>query len=203
MSLKFMLASGNPHKAEEFSELFDSDVLTVSAAPDKMEVVEDGESYAENALKKAQAYYQKYKVPVMADDSGLNVEALPDELGIYSARFGGTGLSDRERAELLLQKLQDLPKEKRLAYFTCYLCFYLSEDEVYFFEGRLKGRIGDQLSGEKGFGYDPVFIPEGLERNSELKSLAQVPEWKAIHSHRASAVAQALRFFKERNGQRS
>lgn len=203
MAFEFMLASGNSHKAKEFSELFDPDVITVASAPDKVEVVENGESYAENALKKAQSYYQKYKVPVMADDSGLNVEALPDELGIHSARFGGAGLNDRQRAELLLEKLQELPKEKRLAHFTCYLCFYLSKDEVYFFEGRLKGRIAERLTGEEGFGYDPVFIPEGLERNSEFKSLAEVPEWKADHSHRASAVAQALRFFKERNGQRS
>lgn len=202
MILEFLLASGNAHKAQEFSGLFDPEVVRISPAPEKIDVTEDGESYAENALKKAKAYFEKFKKPVMADDSGLNVEALPDELGIYSARFGGEGLTDRERAELLLEKLADLEPEKRQAFFTCYLCFYFSEDEVYFFEGRLKGRIATELCGEQGFGYDPVFIPEALERNDQLKVLAQVPDWKALHSHRASAVAQAGRFFKERNGQR-
>jgi XTP/dITP diphosphohydrolase len=203
MKLEFMLASGNAHKAQEFSELFDPNLLSVVPAPEKVEVVEDGESYAENALKKAQGYFEKYKVPVMSDDSGLNVEALPDELGIHSARFGGPDLSDQGRAQLLLEKLEGLPEAKRRAYFTCYLCFYLSKNEVYFFEGRLKGRIADQLTGGGGFGYDPVFVPEGLERKLESKSLAEVPEWKGVHSHRASAVSQATRFFKERNGQRS
>lgn len=202
MSLELILASGNSHKAEEFAELFDSNVVSVSAAPEKVEVIEDGESYAENALKKAQGYFEKFKKPVMADDSGLNVEALPDDLGIFSARFGGEGLSDRERAELLLEKMQDISREKRLAYFTCYLCFYLSSDEVYFFEGRLKGRIAEEYKGDQGFGYDPIFIPEGLERHHDTSTLAQVPDWKSSHSHRASAVSQAERFFKERNGQR-
>lgn len=201
MSFEFMLASGNSHKAQEFSDLFDPLVLTISPAPEKIEIDEDGESYAENALKKAQGYYKKYRRPVMADDSGLNVEALPDELGIHSARFGGAELSDQQRAQLLLEKLQGLGEEKRQAYFSCYLCFYLSKEEVFFFEGRLRGRIANELTGEGGFGYDPVFIPEPFERKSELKSLAQVPDWKALHSHRANAVNEAIRFFKERNGQ--
>lgn len=196
MSLKLYLASGNQHKAEEFAELFDADVLSVLAAPEKVEVVEDGLTYRENAFKKAQAYYDKFKMPVVSDDSGLNVEALPEDLGIHTARFGGEGLSASERNELLIERLKG--NENRSAEFICVLCFYLSPDEVFFFEGRLKGNIGEEQLGKDGFGYDPVFLPSKAE---EGKSLAEVPDWKQINSHRALACQSALNFFKERVGQ--
>ena len=99
--VELILASSNAHKALEFSELFDPKMITVKSAPSKINVVEDGDTYFENALLKAKAYYDILKVPVIADDSGLNVLALPSELGLHSARFGGGGLSDRERAGLL------------------------------------------------------------------------------------------------------
>lgn len=132
-----ILASGNAHKAEEFADLFDSEILNISAAANKLEVVEDGDSFQANALIKAQAYYLQFKKPVLADDSGLVVTALPGELGIHSARFGGEGLGDPERAALLLERLKDATD--RSAYFVCQLCFYFSPKEIYFFEGRLTG----------------------------------------------------------------
>ena len=195
MSLEFMLASGNAHKAEEFSELFPGDKLTIVAAPKKLAVVEDGLTYRENALKKAQAYYEEFSKPVMADDSGLDVMALPDDLGIHTARFGGEGLSASERNKLLIEKLSGLEGTERNGQFVCVLCFYNSPEEIFFFEGRLKGRIALEQSGEKGFGYDPVFLPEKAD---DGKTLAEVPEWKAKHSHRALACQSALNFFKER-----
>jgi XTP/dITP diphosphohydrolase len=198
--MDLILASGNPHKAEEFAELLDVKILKVSAAPDKLEVDETGSTYSANALLKAKAYYDKYKKPVLADDSGLNVESLPNDLGIYSARFGGEGLNDRDRAELLLEKMQGIGREKRNAYFTCVLCFYLNPDEIFFFEGQLKGFIGEEYKGEHGFGYDPVF--HGLGPHED-KSVAEVPEWKYENSHRASACKAALKFFKERDCQRT
>ncbi len=196
MSLNFLLASGNQHKAEEFAELFDSQVLSVKASPHKVDVVEDGSSYRENALKKAQAYYDAFKEPVVSDDSGLNVEAIPDDLGIHTARFGGVGLSASQRNQLLLERMEGV--EHRSAGFVCVLCFYLSPEEIFFFEGRLKGTIGFEQLGEEGFGYDPVFLPSKVE---DGKSLAQVPDWKQRNSHRALACQSALNFFKERNGQ--
>jgi XTP/dITP diphosphohydrolase len=196
MSLDLLLASGNQHKADEFAELFDPTVLAVKAAPTKVDVIEDGVTYIENALKKAQAYYEVFKVPVVSDDSGLNVDALPDELGIQTARFGGEGLSSSQRNQLLLKRLEG--NENRSAEFVCILCFYLSPEEIFFFEGRLKGSIGLEEFGEKGFGYDPIFIPSKLEQG---RSLAEVPDWKQENSHRALACQSALKFFKERNGQ--
>ena len=189
-SHEFILASSNQHKSEELSSLLSPAEIQVRPAGEKLEVTEDGESFSENALKKAEAYYQKEKKPVLADDSGLVVEALPDELGIYSARFGGEGLTDRERAELLLKRMEG--EESRTAYFVCVLCFYLNPEEIFFFEGRLNGQIAYEYIGEGGFGYDPVFLPEGV---GERKTVAQVPEWKAQNSHRAQACKLATRFF--------
>lgn len=194
--MNFILASGNSHKAEEFSELFDKSILNISAASEKLDVDETGTTYNENAFLKAKAYYDKFQVPVLADDSGLNVAALPEELGIYSARFGGEGLSDKDRALLLLDKLKDV--ENRDAYFTCVLCFYISPQEIFFFEGRLNGRIGENYIGDHGFGYDPVFHGLG---DFEDKTVAQVPEWKHKNSHRSNACRVAQKFFKERDCQ--
>jgi len=195
--MKFILASGNPHKAEEFKELLGTSIIDVQAASEKLEVEENGSTYNENAFLKAKAYYDKFQMPVLADDSGLNVAALPSELGIHSARYGGDGLDDKGRAILLLQNMKE--EENRDAYFTCVLCFYLSPQEIFFFEGRLNGLIGKEYKGEHGFGYDPIF--HGLGPNAS-KSVAEVPEWKHENSHRSNACKAALKFFKERDCQR-
>lgn len=192
--IELILASSNAHKAEEFSELFDSKILTIKPAPKKLEVVEDGLSYFENARLKAEAYYKEFKIPVLADDSGLNVEALPSELGIYSARFGGVDLSDKDRALLLLKKMDGV--SNREAFFTCVLCLYLNEKEIFYFEGRMNGRVGYAYRGDGGFGYDPVFIPQ--EGGGEL-TVAELSEWKKKNSHRAVAAQLAQKFFSQRN----
>ena len=192
--IELILASGNAHKAEEFSELFDPKILTIKAASKKLEVVEDGLSYFENAKLKAEAYYKEFKIPVLADDSGLSVQALPEELGIYSARFGGEGLSDLDRAQLLLLKMEG--KADREAFFTCILCVYLNDKEIFYFEGRMAGTIAFGYRGASGFGYDPVFIPHDGE--GEL-TISELPEWKTKNSHRAVASALAQKFFAQRS----
>lgn len=201
MSLNLILASGNKHKASEFNELFDSELVLIQAASVVLNVVEDGDSYTQNAFLKAKAYYDKFQTAVLADDSGLNVDAMPGELGIHSARFGGDGLTDAQRTSLLIEKMKEIPEEERGASFSCVLCFYLSPEEVYFFEGKLKGKIGDRPVGSDGFGYDPVFLPEALVRGGEMKTVAEASEWKKLNSHRALAVREAQAFFKERRGQ--
>lgn len=192
--MELILASSNAHKAEEFSELFDPKLVTVKPAPAKIDVVEDGATYFENALLKAKAYYDKFKVPVIADDSGLNVAALPNELGLHSARFGGDGFTDRDRAELLLKKMDGVPN--REAFFSCVLCVYFSEKEIFYFEGRMNGLIGHSYRGSTGFGYDPVFIP--AEKAEEGLTVAELHEWKQKNSHRAVAVGFAQKFLGQR-----
>ena len=193
--IELILASGNAHKAEEFNDLFDPKLISVKAAPEKIDVVEDGTSYFENALLKARAYYEKFKVPVIADDSGLNVAALPEELGIHSARFGGDGLKDRDRAELLLKKMDGV--STRVAFFSCVLCVYFNEKEIFYFEGRMAGMIAYSYRGSTGFGYDPVFIP--TEKSEEGLTVAELHEWKQKNSHRAIAVGFAQKFLGQRN----
>ncbi len=188
--IDLFLASGNAHKALEFSELFDPNFIRIKAAPQKLEVLEDGKTFHENAFLKAQAYFQMLGQPVMADDSGITVLALPDELGIHSARFGGESLSDKERAMLLLEKLEG--KMERNAFFTCVLCFYLNKNEIFYFEGRMSGRVGFKYRGNQGFGYDPIFIPHDLENEA---TLAEAGDWKNKHSHRAQASVLAQKFF--------
>ena len=193
--IELILASGNVHKAEEFNDLFDPKLISVKAAPEKIDVVEDGTSYFENALLKARAYYEKFKVPVIADDSGLSVAALPEELGIHSARFGGDGLKDRDRAELLLKKMDGV--STREAFFSCVLCVYFNEKEIFYFEGRMAGMIAYSYRGSTGFGYDPVFIP--TEKSEEGLTVAELHEWKQKNSHRAIAVGFAQKFLGQRN----
>ncbi len=185
--LKVLLASTNQHKVEEIQQLISRDLLELIAPEEKLDVLEDGDSFEQNALKKAQAYYQKFKCPVLADDSGLVVEALPDELGVKSARFGGEGLAAQDKNSLLLQKLEGI--EDRRAYYVCVLCLYLSDEEIYFFEGRLHGEIARASEGEGGFGYDPLFIAQGQQH-----SIATMPEWKSQHSHRAKACKHLEKF---------
>ncbi len=190
--INLILATGNAHKAEEFAALFSPEIISVKAAPIKIDVEETGTSYFENALIKARSYYDKFQVPVLADDSGLNIEALPEELGIMSARFGGEGLSDKDRALLLLNKISI----NRTASFTCVLCFYLNPREIYYFEGHMNGKIATKYIGDTGFGYDPVFIPDDHE--GEL-TVAELPDWKNKNSHRAVAVRLAQKFFSQRD----
>lgn len=188
----FVLASGNAHKAEEFRELFVG-TLVIHPAPKTLEVDETGKTYTENAFIKARTYYETYGRPALADDSGLNIEALPEILGVQSARFAPELSEYSDKCKKVIELLDG--KEDRRAYFVCVLCFYLSPEEVYFFEGRVHGEIGFGLKGDQGFGYDPIFIPERKENDG--LSLAELPEWKNEFSHRAKASQTALQFFKE------
>lgn len=191
--MKFILASANQHKAQELNELLSAGNLEILPAAEKVEVIEDGVTFQENAFKKAKEYFDKFGSPTVADDSGLVLPARPDILGIHSARYA-SDLSDyKDKNNYLIKDIQDLTGKDREAYFVCYLCFYISENEVYFFEGRVHGVIAGEQSGADGFGYDPIFLPDGCEG----KSMAEVSDWKMNNSHRAKACLSANKFFKE------
>ena len=188
--MEFILATSNEHKAKEFNELLDGTNLSFKTASEKLDVIEDGDTFNENAFKKAKEYFNKYKKPIVADDSGLVVTALPDILGVHSARFAPElkEYSDKNKKLIELMDTKD-----RAAYFVCVLCFYISDEEVFFFEGRVHGEISTQIKGDHGFGYDPVFLPTGQAG----MSLAQLPEWKNSNSHRAKALGEAAKFFQK------
>ncbi|MFI5390425.1 MAG: non-canonical purine NTP pyrophosphatase [Bacteriovoracales bacterium] len=193
--MKFLLASTNSHKLKELTDLG----LDLESAPKDLGIIESGLTFYENAKIKAQGYYDHFKKPTLADDSGIIVEALPNELGVSSARFGGGSLTDLEKNQLLLKKLEGI--EDRKAYFVCVLCFYLNPNEIFFFEGRLNGSISKEIKGDKGFGYDPVFIPEEFVGSSEVLTLAMIPDYKSKNSHRVKALNLSIQFFSKRNCQ--
>jgi XTP/dITP diphosphohydrolase len=189
--MEFILASSNPHKVEELNALFANSKLNITTPNEKIEVVEDGTSFQENAQKKAQAYFEKFGKPSLADDSGLVIPARPDILGIQSARYAPETNDYSEKNEILLKDILSLTGEKRAAHFVCYFCFYISPEEIYFFEGRVHGEMAHEITGADGFGYDPVFLPEGQDG----ASMAMVGEWKMANSHRAKAVEASIKFF--------
>ena len=146
-----------------------------------IEVEETGTTFAENSQLKAQAIYDMFGCAVLADDSGLEIDALDGEPGVYSARYGGLD-KDTERTALVLGKMKDVPEEKRGAHFTCSVCFIDETGEKIMAEGKVFGAIAYEPKGENGFGYDPIFIYEGktfAEHTAELKNSV---------SHRANAL---------------
>jgi XTP/dITP diphosphohydrolase len=188
----FILASANQHKAEEFKVLFHH-TIDISPAKEALPVEETGKTFFENALLKAKAYFDKFHTPSLSDDSGLVIESFPDLLGVASARFAPETESYSDKCSKILSILEH--QVDRKAHFVCVLCFYLSPEEIYFFEGRLQGKIGTQIRGSGGFGYDPIFIPDRQENDG--LTLAELPSWKNEFSHRARAVEAALKFFKD------
>lgn len=172
---------------QDLSGIFDV-FYSLHELSDKVEVEEDLPTYAENAWKKARKIGDRFGISTLADDSGLEVEALGGRPGLYSARYGQ---NDQERVDRLLSELQGVPMEGRKAMFRAYLSFYTPTDErTYFFYGSLKGYIDFERRGNDGFGFDPVFcLPD---RN---RSLAQIPlSEKNRISHRGRALASFRRF---------
>ena len=189
--MKLILASDNAHKLREFRELFrsmDVELLSKSEAGITAEVEETGTTFAENAYIKAEAVMRESGLPAIADDSGLCVDALGGEPGVYSARYTGRHEdSDEDRLWLVLKKLGD--RTDRSGRFVCALCCVFPNGDVIRTEAAMEGTILYAPRGENGFGYDPIFQPEGYScSNSELTM-----EEKNAISHRGKA----LRLFKE------
>ena len=150
------------------------------------DVIEDGQSFLENALKKARTVCEWTGETVLADDSGLEVEALAGAPGIYSARYAGDNATDEDNIKKLLKNLKDVPREKRGGSFRCALVLYQPGGHFEYFEGSWQGRIAETRAGAGGFGYDPVFfLPElGI-------TVAELPQGKKnLISHRAKAFQQ-------------
>lgn len=188
--MKIILASNNLGKITEFKEMlapFNIDVLSLKDVGFYQEIIENGNTFFENALIKAKTIYDIYKVPVIADDSGLCVVSLFGDPGIYSARYGN--LCDSEaRLNLLLKNLEGI--ENREAYFFCSLVFYISDNNYHNFEGQVDGVITNTKEGEGGFGYDPIFKPNGYD-----KTFGVLPkEIKNEISHRSKAIKKFIAY---------
>lgn len=186
---KIVLASGNKGKLKEFSQVLGD--LKVEVLPQSEFQVSDadetGLSFVENAILKARHAAKATGLPALADDSGLEVDALNGAPGIYSARFSGPEATDEKNNLLLLDKLQGVPAEQRTARFRCVLAFLRHADDPtpLICQGSWEGRILEQLSGNNGFGYDPLFLVPELEKTSAQLA----PEEKNKISHRGQAVS--------------
>jgi XTP/dITP diphosphohydrolase len=187
------LASGNEHKIEELKQVLSPlgiDLKSTLDYPDAEEVEEDQPDLQGNALKKARYWFDKTGLPSISDDTGLEVDALDGAPGVYSARYAGDNPTYDDNVNKLLAELEG--KSNRAAQFRTVIAFVNGEDE-YFFEGICRGKIIDEKRGEKGFGYDPVFVPEGYEKTfAELSS-----EEKNKISHRGRAVQKFIEFLQK------
>lgn len=189
------LASGNPHKIEELGDLLNElgiDLKSTLDYPDAEEVDEDRPGLEGNALKKARHWYKKTGLPSLADDTGLEVDALEGAPGVYSARYAGENATYEENTQKLLREL--MGKSDRTAQFRTVIAYIDQSGEEHLFEGVCIGEIIKEKRGKKGFGYDPVFVPAGYEQTfAELNSSE-----KNKISHRGKAMQTFLKFLKQR-----
>ena len=182
-----VLASNNANKAEEIQMLLGDQVeiimqqdLNIQPTP------ETGKTFQENACLKATTVYKKAKLPVIGDDSGLEVDCLNGQPGIHSARFAGEGASDKDNIIKLLSQMTGVPIEKRTARFKCVIALVGMEEssEVNFFHGEWNGFISEEIMGHNGFGYDPVFVGQG----NQLTAAQLDQRLKNKFSHRGQAM---------------
>ena len=190
---KLVLASGNQGKLREFSQLFaDKDIQVIPQNEfDTIEAEETGLSFVENAILKARNACKFSGLPALADDSGLEVDALKGAPGIYSARYAGPDASDTDNYLKLLNALKDVPLEKRSARFQCVLVYMRHENDPtpQVFQGSWEGQILTEPSGAEGFGYDPIFlVPSEACSSAELSK-----DRKNALSHRGQAIQELLR----------
>jgi len=185
--MKLIIASNNKHKIYEIKKMLGtkfSEILSLSEAKISHETVEDGKTFLENAFKKAREIAEISGAASLADDSGICVDALDGAPGIYSARFSGG--DDEDNNKLLLEKLSG--KSNRGAHYTCAMALVYPDGREISAEGYMYGEITDTPRGERGFGYDPLFIPTG-----ESRTVAEMTdEEKNAISHRANALKAIL-----------
>lgn len=187
--MKLIIASNNKGKIKEFKAMLEPlgyEPVSMKEAGIDIDIVEDGETFSENAHIKAKAIYDITKMPVLADDSGLSIEFLGGAPGVYSARYAGENATDADRINKVLDEMHGVDKPLRNAKFVCSLYFIRDCDYEVCVSGECKGFIGEEPVGENGFGYDPIFM---LDDDTSMACLSQ--EEKNSISHRARAL-QAL-----------
>jgi XTP/dITP diphosphohydrolase len=194
---KLLLATNNQGKARELKELLRElpfELVLPGELGITAEVDETGRSLEENAALKATVLAKESRLLALADDSGLEVDALGGEPGPLSARYAGEGASDKDRVDYLLAKLKGVPREKRTARFRCVIAIATPEGKVELCSGECQGLIIFGPRGEKGFGYDPVFYFPGLD-----KTMAELPlEVKNKVSHRGAAAREAVKYLRRK-----
>ena len=196
--MKLLFATGNQGKLRELRQMLgyihELELLSMADIPGLPDVVEDRDTFAGNAEKKAREIMAATNLPVLADDSGLEVDALDGAPGVYSARYAGEGASDLDRLRLLLKNLQGVPEGMRTARFRCVVAFMepSQPEKVKLCHGSCDGVILEAPRGDNGFGYDPVFFTPGLGA-----TFAQAEaEAKNRISHRGQAMMEMARYLR-------
>lgn len=186
--MEILIATHNKHKKDEIQQILGEKYSVKTLADYEIfeEIVEDGDTFEENALIKAKFCFEKTGLPSIGDDSGLVVEALDGRPGIYSARYAGDHDFDKNIAKVL-EEMKD--ESNRNAYFITVLCFYDGK-EIRYFEGRVDGNLLKENRGYEGFGYDPIFIPKGYE----ITFAEMTTEEKNKISHRRNAIEKFLEY---------
>ena len=196
--MRILIATMNTGKLLEYERLLAEvpglELETMAALPEAIDVVEDRDTFRGNALKKAMKIATVAGMPCLADDSGLEVDALGGGPGVYSARYAGEGSTDSENNAKLLDELSGVADDERTARFQCAIVIVdQSGRELAMAEGACEGRIGSEPRGSHGFGYDPLFVPEGY-----AQTMAELgPETKNEISHRAKAAAKLVPILRE------
>jgi XTP/dITP diphosphohydrolase len=184
---RIIIASNNKGKIKEIKAIIgeqDIEILTLEDIGFTRKITEDGHSIKENAIKKGLCVMKTVGELTLADDSGLEVDAINGQPGVFSARFSGQGATDERNNRKLLALLNNIPMEKRGAQFRCVMALIYPNGKIYTAEGICRGRISDRPIGDKGFGYDPIFIPDGYD-----ETFAQLGDHiKNQISHRAIAL---------------
>ena len=189
-----VLASGNMGKLEELKSLLGPSVRVISASEVGAELPEEtGTTFEENAILKARAVAEQTGLVALADDSGLEVDALGGEPGVYSARYAGLPSDDQRNIEKLLEAMRSVDDPARTARFRCAIAIAFTPDDIITTTGKCEGHIAFETRGDGGFGYDPLFVlPSG-------KTMAELdPEEKNAVSHRGEAMREAVRVLRER-----
>ena len=191
MSKKLVVATNNAHKLEEISAILgdEMELLSLKDIHCNADIPETADTLEGNARQKARYIYDNYQMDCFADDTGLEVESLNGAPGVFSARYAGEGHDSEANMQKLLHELEG--KENRKAQFRTAICLIM-EGKEYLFEGIVKGEIIEEKRGGAGFGYDPIFVPEGFDKTfAELGN-----DIKNTISHRALAVEKLCRFLK-------
>ena len=183
--MKIVLATGNKGKLREFKQMCQDEVMAFSELLGEFDIVEDGDTFASNALIKARTIYEKLgeEYLVISDDSGISLPILDGAPGIYSARYAGEGVTDKDNLYKLIEKIKEKGVKSTPAYYTAAIAI-VSKYGEYVVHGWMHGDVIDEPRGDKGFGYDPMFIPAGFDKTlGELED-----DVKKEISHRAKAL---------------
>jgi len=196
--MKLILATRNKHKIKEIKQILKPLKIKVYSMNDfdaVPRVKEDKKTFQGNAVKKAKAFARKFSMPALADDSGLQIKALKGSPGVRSARFAGANPTKEKLCVKVLKLLKALPKSGRLARFVCVMAVVFPSGRTKIVEGEVKGGIGFKMSGRNGFGYDPIFIPNGRKKTfAQMNSKA-----KNRISHRGRALKKLKSFLNKNN----